>query len=438
MYVSPKGITRKGSDGYCRLTDGEFCLSKKGEAIASPFLLFIVVSGSQFLCQQLNRVLDPGLIVLFLQTAADLHHATGAIHGDAIGTAVFDIPDFIVEYVFRDVRMAGKRIRAAKTAAAIGVFHFDQLIAGRLDQSTWFLPDTGAAFKVAGIVVGDFFCSRQTFELVGRLQLIDNEAGGIDGDLRQALRLISPLRVVVQMLDEITLQRHGAGRAGGDDEIGIVLEQGVDILLRHLDRGLLVAGVERRDAAAILLFRVADQHIEPVHHGHQIDAELRVDEVVGTATIEGDPVARLFDRLRQSVEKVTQRLCGDRRQGAPFGQRREEERQVADGPFAPCDRLLQQAGSADQGVEQLAVTHHLLEDNRLAEADPLFISDLFSQGEDDLETKARQAAEDEILTAALEDGILEQAQINAENYLISLFRSLGYPDVKFLGSETGN
>ena len=63
---------------------------------------------------------------------------------------------------------------------------------------------------------------------------------------------------------------------------------------------------------------------------------------------------------------------------------------------------------------------------------------VFSQGEDDLETKARQAAEDEILNAALEDGILEQAQINAENYLISLFRSLGYPDVEFLGSGSGN
>lgn len=60
---------------------------------------------------------------------------------------------------------------------------------------------------------------------------------------------------------------------------------------------------------------------------------------------------------------------------------------------------------------------------------------VFSQGEVDLETKARQAAEEEILNAALEDGILEQAQINAENYLTRLFRNLDYPDVVFLLSE---
>lgn len=63
---------------------------------------------------------------------------------------------------------------------------------------------------------------------------------------------------------------------------------------------------------------------------------------------------------------------------------------------------------------------------------------VFSQGEVGLETQVRQAAEDEILNAALEDGILEQAQINAENYLFRLFRSLGYPDVEFLEPDSGN
>lgn len=63
---------------------------------------------------------------------------------------------------------------------------------------------------------------------------------------------------------------------------------------------------------------------------------------------------------------------------------------------------------------------------------------VFSQGEVGLETQVRQAAEEEILNAALEDGILEQAQINAENYLFRLFRSLGYPDVVFLDHDSGN
>ena len=51
-----------------------------------------------------------------------------------------------------------------------------------------------------------------------------------------------------------------------------------------------------------------------------------------------------------------------------------------------------------------------------------------------LETEARRAAEAEIHKAALEGDILVTAQINAENYLSRLFRSLGYQEVIFLKS----
>jgi hypothetical protein len=50
----------------------------------------------------------------------------------------------------------------------------------------------------------------------------------------------------------------------------------------------------------------------------------------------------------------------------------------------------------------------------------------------DLETLARQAAEEAILEAALEDGILEQAQTNAENYVRVLLLGLGFEDVVFV------
>lgn len=60
---------------------------------------------------------------------------------------------------------------------------------------------------------------------------------------------------------------------------------------------------------------------------------------------------------------------------------------------------------------------------------------LLTHGDIRLETTARQAAEDEIEKAALEDGILKGAQINAENYLMRLFQSLGYEDVIFLKPE---
>lgn len=49
-----------------------------------------------------------------------------------------------------------------------------------------------------------------------------------------------------------------------------------------------------------------------------------------------------------------------------------------------------------------------------------------------LETLVRQKAEEEILKAALEDGILNQAQINAEAYLFKFFAALGFPNTIFV------
>lgn len=48
----------------------------------------------------------------------------------------------------------------------------------------------------------------------------------------------------------------------------------------------------------------------------------------------------------------------------------------------------------------------------------------------ELETAARQAAEKEILNAALEDGILDMAQRNAESYIRHLILTLGFKEVR--------
>jgi hypothetical protein len=48
-----------------------------------------------------------------------------------------------------------------------------------------------------------------------------------------------------------------------------------------------------------------------------------------------------------------------------------------------------------------------------------------------LETEARQAAEKEVLNAALEDGILDTAQRNAEMYVRQLIMALGFDEVIF-------
>jgi len=56
---------------------------------------------------------------------------------------------------------------------------------------------------------------------------------------------------------------------------------------------------------------------------------------------------------------------------------------------------------------------------------------LLRKADRDLETLARQAAEAEILQAAIDDGILYQAAINAQVFLDRLLNDLGYSQVIF-------
>lgn len=60
---------------------------------------------------------------------------------------------------------------------------------------------------------------------------------------------------------------------------------------------------------------------------------------------------------------------------------------------------------------------------------------LLTHGDINLETLARQTAEDQIEQAALEDGILAQAQANAESFLRSLLNRLGFLQVTFIQTE---
>jgi hypothetical protein len=57
---------------------------------------------------------------------------------------------------------------------------------------------------------------------------------------------------------------------------------------------------------------------------------------------------------------------------------------------------------------------------------------VLTRGDVNLETSARQAAEQAIEESAMDDGILKLAQQNAENYLSRLLRDLGYPEVIFV------
>jgi len=56
----------------------------------------------------------------------------------------------------------------------------------------------------------------------------------------------------------------------------------------------------------------------------------------------------------------------------------------------------------------------------------------FNQGDPTLETQVRQVAEQEILKAAIAEGVLYQATTNARTYLLWFFETLGYKQVIFV------
>jgi hypothetical protein len=60
---------------------------------------------------------------------------------------------------------------------------------------------------------------------------------------------------------------------------------------------------------------------------------------------------------------------------------------------------------------------------------------LLAKPDINLETLVRQSAEEEIRKAAIEDGILTQAQANAEAYLFKFFAALGYPNTIFIQDQ---
>ena len=167
-----------------------------------------------------------------------------------------------------------------------------------------------------------------------------------------------------------------------------------------------------------------------------------------TPTIIPDPVTIIHDvrslarleTIQYSVEKI---IVAESGQG-PFG-------------FLFGDRLLFVAhGTVIAGVdleklqpEQMRIDSGVLY-VQLPEAeifaaildnDQSYIYDrelgALTRGNQQLETQARRAAEDEILNAALDDNILEQAQRNAENFLYRLLLDLGFPEVIF-ESSAGN
>lgn len=146
------------------------------------------------------------------------------------------------------------------------------------------------------------------------------------------------------------------------------------------------------------------------------------------------PLARL-ETIQYSVEKIITAETGQEVFGALFG-----------------DRLLFVAhGVVIAGIDLSKLTSDDIRINQgILEIDlpdaEIFIATLdneksyvydretglFRKSDKDLESLARQAAEKEIYSAAIEDGILAQAAFNAEVFLERLLDDLGFDEVIFL------
>lgn len=191
---------------------------------------------------------------------------------------------------------------------------------------------------------------------------------------------------------------------------------------------------------------ITETVLDPIRSANS-DLSTQVSQVLHpTPTIMPDPVtivneiktlARL-ETIQYTVEKVITAETGQELLGKLFG-----------------DRLLLIAhGKVIAGVDLSKLTREDIQiSNGLIEIDlpdpEIFAATLdnqkshvydrdtglFRQGDPDLETLARQAAEEEIYQAALEDGILEQANLNAEIFLERLLDDLGFKKVLFVPYE---
>ncbi|OGO60856.1 MAG: hypothetical protein A2032_07310 [Chloroflexi bacterium RBG_19FT_COMBO_49_13] len=149
------------------------------------------------------------------------------------------------------------------------------------------------------------------------------------------------------------------------------------------------------------------------------------------------PLARL-ETIQYTVEKVITAEVGQNALAPLFGDRLLF---VGHG-YVIAGIDLSKIRSQDLVIEDGMLVFHLPEAEIFVatlDNDKSYVYDretgLLRHGDINLETAARQAAEDQIRQAALEDGILEQALVNAETYLESLLNKLGYAQVSFVNQE---
>ncbi len=209
---------------------------------------------------------------------------------------------------------------------------------------------------------------------------------------------------------------------------------------------VLLVGLMMAAGGILFLRSFTQQTFSPLLEANQ-KVQTQVAQILHpTATILPDPIsivhqintlARL-ETIQYSVEKIITAEVAQEPLGELFGDRLL---------FVAHGEVIAGVDLADLKTENLRIEKGLVTlkmppaqvftvrlDN-----DKSYVYDretgLLTKGQKDLETQARQAAENEILETALEDGILEQARLNAEAYLLRFLNSLGFSNVVFAQSD---
>jgi hypothetical protein len=219
-----------------------------------------------------------------------------------------------------------------------------------------------------------------------------------------------------------------------------------NLLLWILVIGVLVVLIAAAAGGVLIIQRTTQRAVQPVS---DMTSELgtQVARILHpTPTVLPDPVtiinqirplARL-ETIQYTVEKVITAEVGQDTLAPLFGDRLLF---VGHG-YVTAGIDLKNISSEDLVVEDGMIKITLPEAeifDATLDNDKSYVYDretgLLTHGDINLETTARQAAEDQIRQAAVDDGILVQAQANAETFLQSLLNKLGYTLVYFIHTE---
>ncbi len=92
-------------------------------------------------------------VICFADSTFQHNHTAGTIGGHGFDACCQDSLHLVFGDLFGDLGMTEKRICPAETAAAVGVFHFLNLMAGGFKKCPRFFPHIGAALQMTRIVI---------------------------------------------------------------------------------------------------------------------------------------------------------------------------------------------------------------------------------------------------------------------------------------------